>query len=233
MQIENGTVRKCILFDIDKTLVSSSTAHHDAFQSAIRTVFKVEPRGTKVSFHGMSDQWIAREVARARGLSEADIKEFMDACLAAIITGYEERVAQDTAELLPGVTALLDRLKNDNHILGLITGNLQPIAYAKLGKLGVAQYFPFGGFGSDAFMRSDMLAFAISRAKSEGFSGTNNDIWVLGDTPNDIVAAHANNVRCLAVATGFFSSEMLSEANADCIVQDLSDLQKVVKILYT
>jgi phosphoglycolate phosphatase-like HAD superfamily hydrolase len=37
---------------------------------------------------------------------------------------------------------------------------------------------------------------------------------VIGDTPRDIACAHADGVRCLAVATGPFSRDQLTGADA-------------------
>jgi phosphoglycolate phosphatase-like HAD superfamily hydrolase len=49
------------------------------------------------------------------------------------------------------------------------------------------------------------------------------DVLVIGDTPRDIQCAHAHGCRCLAVATGPFSTDELRDAGADFLLDDLSD----------
>ena len=46
---------------------------------------------------------------------------------------------------------------------------------------------------------------------------------IVGDTPKDVAAAHANGGACLAVATGGASFEALVEAGAEIVCDDLTD----------
>lgn len=56
-------------------------------------------------------------------------------------------------ELLPGVLELLQRLQARKDVaVGLVTGNLEPIGWAKMEALGIKGLFSqplFGGFGTD------------------------------------------------------------------------------------
>ncbi len=72
---------------------------------------------------------------------------------------YKEQV-----KALKGTSNLLKDLKKENVLLGLVTGNLEPIAYAKLGKVGFDDYF-HSGFGSDYEDRYLLVKTAIELAK--------------------------------------------------------------------
>jgi len=211
-----------ILFDIDNTLVTSSSAHYQAFQQSIKTVFEISPRGSKVSYHGRSDRWIAAEVARSRGVSEEIIAERLPQCLDLMIELHASNLAKDSSVLMPGIPELLEKLVRRGCMLGLVTGNLEPIAWRKLGRVGIDSFFAFGGFGSDSIERSEMLAFAIERARKRGFAGGKEAVVAIGDTPLDIDAAHKNSVRCIGVSTGVFSGQILQDAGADLVVKDLT-----------
>ncbi len=54
------------------------------------------------------------------------------------------------------------------------------------------------------------------------------DVVVIGDTPHDVDCARAHGCRSLAVATGTFSREMLSQCEPDLVVEDLSDTESVL-----
>ena len=222
MAKEAAMTTTAVLFDIDNTLTTSSSAHYRAFQESIKTVFAINPHGSKVSFHGRSDRWIAAEIARSRGVSEDIIAGRLQQCLDMMIDLHARNLAEDSAALMPGIPELLDLLTRRGSMLGLITGNLETIAWRKLGRVGIDSFFAFGGFGSDSVERPEMLAFAIERARKRGFTGGKESIIAIGDTPLDIDAAHKNGVRCIGVATGVFSAQMLLDAGADLVVKDLT-----------
>jgi len=112
----------------------------------------------------------------------------------------------------------------------LVTGNLKPIAYAKLGKVDLDDYFPFGGFGSDSADRSLLVKKALSIAKNE-FNYEGNKIFVIGDTPRDIKAAHLSQLKSIGVATGSYSVHDLDKCGADYVLKDLNDKERFLEIL--
>ena len=67
-----------------------------------------------------------------------------------------------------------------------------------------------GGFGSDAEDRDELPP--IARARAGGYPRERT--IVIGDTPLDIACARADGVRVLAVATGIFAADELSDADA-------------------
>jgi phosphoglycolate phosphatase-like HAD superfamily hydrolase len=56
-------------------------------------------------------------------------------------------------------------------------------------------------------------------------------ITLIGDTPLDIEAAHANGARALAVATGPYTVEELEQAEPEAALKDLSDTAAVLAAL--
>jgi phosphoglycolate phosphatase len=51
----------------------------------------------------------------------------------------------------------------------------------------------------------------------------NTDIFVIGDTPLDIEAAHAVECTAIAVATGKYDRDGLQEAGADHVLDTLEE----------
>ena len=86
-------------------------------------------------------------------------------------------------EVLPGVEALLTALRERGATFGLVTGNLTPIAWAKMEALSLAHIFTeprFGGFGSDHADRGELVRIAGQRARLlvPGIRSA----WHVGDT---------------------------------------------------
>jgi phosphoglycolate phosphatase len=119
--------------------------------------------------------------------------------------------------VLPGVVELLEWLATADGVrLSLVTGNYEPVARLKLGRAGVGHHFPVGqgGFGSDSEDRAALPGIARRRAGSDGIPYPREQTIVIGDTPRDIACAHADELRCFAVATGPFAVDELGDADA-------------------
>src|SRR5438105_40029 len=58
-----------------------------------------------------------------------------------------------------------------------------------------------------------------------------NQIFVLGDTPHDIACGKAFGAKTVAIATGNYTREQLAECEPDFLVDDLSDVDGVIKAL--
>jgi phosphoglycolate phosphatase len=221
------------LFDIDKTLVKGSKAHWDAFFFALKAVYNVRVEPGIIVHHGMTDQQIIREVLRVKGLATGAIEAGLQRCMRTMIDKFNELNPADTVELLPGVTELLTELGNRGAYRGLVTGNLEPIAWAKLTKAGIAHCFTFGGFGSDYEDRKKMADLAVRRC-CDMYNLDKKDCRAVlfGDTPYDITAARAIHALAVGVATGYPTREQLLAAGADIVFDNLADTEKVLASIF-
>ena len=103
---------------------------------------------------------------------------------------------------------------------------------AKLGAAGIL--YPFvegqGGFGSDSDDRNELPLIARMRA---GQLWNGGDAWpaeqtvVIGDTPRDIACARADGALVVAVTTGPFGADQLSDA--DVVLEDLRELDAALQ----
>jgi phosphoglycolate phosphatase-like HAD superfamily hydrolase len=109
----------------------------------------------------------------------------------------------------------------------LLTGNPEPIARARMERLGLAQYFPpgEGAFGCEREHRVALIDLALRRA---GDWDPANAVAV-GDTPRDIRSAHGAGLRCVAVTTGAYDETELR--TADRVVSSLADLPAALESL--
>jgi phosphoglycolate phosphatase-like HAD superfamily hydrolase len=227
-------VRFLLLFDIDGTLLSGATdAHRDAMYEALRTVHSVRPdraRLASVSPAGRTDPEIARAILLACGISAARIDERADEVREQCCRAYARLCPQDlSAFVLPGVPELLTSLAGDeNVVLGLVTGNYQPVARLKLARAGIGRYFAAGqgAFGSDADDRLSLPPIARRRAGTVRRPHPRERTIVIGDTPRDIACAHADDVRCFAVATGPYRADALGDA--DRVVANAGELSEAL-----
>src|SRR5204862_6935732 len=136
-------------------------------------------------------------------------------------------------KLLPGVLKLLEKLKSRPHVvLALLTGNVSRGARLKLEHYGVWHFFEFGAFADDHHDRNQLGLFARARAKEKHRREFSADqIDVIGDTPRDIACGKALGARTIAVATGSWSRQKLAEHDPDLLIDDLSDVDRLINTL--
>src|SRR5207249_12300728 len=127
----------------------------------------------------------------------------------------------------------LAKLRPRTHlVLALVTGNVSRGAQLKLEHYGVWHFFEFGAFADDHQYRNRLGSFALARAKEKhGREFSAAEIDVIGDTPRDIACGKAFGARTIAVATGTWSYEQLAEHQPDFLIEDLSDVDRVIDTL--
>jgi phosphoglycolate phosphatase len=223
-----------LLFDIDGTLLAGATkAHRAALHAALREVHGVEDSEAfrpSVDPAGRTDGEIARMILLLAGVSAKQIDDGSDAVREACCREYARRCPYDLSHTVSaGIPELLASLFSDDGVRrALLTGNFEPIARLKLARAGIGKYFPSGqgAFGSDSEDRTELPAIARRRAGQDGVPHPREQTIVIGDTPLDIACAHADGVRCVAVATGPFGVEELQEA--DAVAADARELGRVL-----
>lgn len=178
---------------------------------------------------GMTDRGIARIVLAAEGDQGIPVEERMkrvaESDIDAVLERYLEALALECASNpylpLPGVAELLRRLQaRDDLLLGLCTGNHRRGAELKLTSAGLWGPWKFGGYGSDAEPRAEIVRAAWRRARELGAG----EALVIGDTPRDILAAHEAGLPACAVATGRYTAHDLATHGPELLVQDFSDV---------
>lgn len=125
-------------------------------------------------------------------------------------------------EICPAILKVLDHLRSLGKLLGVASGNLEPIGWAKLERCALRDFFSFGAFSGELEKRDDVIAHGIDQAKRLGGAGTS--VYVVGDTPADIASAHANHAPVIATATGIYSFGELLEHHPEVCVACCDDL---------
>ncbi len=224
-------MKTLVLFDIDKTLIDSSSAHREAFSQAFKKVYGIETTIDIINPHGMTDQQIIIEVLKKKGIEEKTIRSKIFNCMKEMVRFFHRGIKQDKIHVLNGVQELLKTLQKHNVIIGLVTGNLEPIARGKLAKVGINEYFKVGGFGSDYLERTELVKIAIKKAVTQFSFRKNKNVFLFGDTPQDIKAGERAGVYTIGVATGTYTEAELSQAGATATLKNLANTEKILRII--
>jgi phosphoglycolate phosphatase len=217
-----------VLFDVDKTLfLTSDPLMGQATTDAIETVWGLKlPRDAirRVNHRGRTTTRITRELLRLEGLNDAEIDAGLARWCREASARYLELLGEaDTSDWhAPEGTA--EALAHIEH-RALLTGNPEPVARARMEKLGLAEFFPAGqgAFGCDAKDRAELIDIARGRAGDWPREQT----VAVGDTQADVSGARAAGIHVI----GFGDNHALAEA--DAVIQRMDELPAALERLST
>jgi phosphoglycolate phosphatase len=215
---------RIVLFDIDGTLVSTGGAGAVAWKRAFEELYGIPADIGEFTDAGMTDPDVGAKTFEAVLDRKPTAPE-----LAQLLQRRLEHLPEAVAEsegyrVLPGVPERLRQLSRDGHLLGIITGNGDGAAHIKLARGDLNRWFTFGAYASAGVDRPGIVRRAVERGEAMlGEDVPNSEIYVVGDTPRDIEAAHAVDCTAIAVATGHYDRAALLEAGADHVLETLEE----------
>lgn len=222
------------LFDVDGTLLTAQGAGRQAFARALVTVYGTAGSVERYDFRGKTDPQIVFDLMTEAGLGPTAISARLAPFFDAYVVELEALLGDGArVRVMPGVAEVVGRLgERVDAVLGLLTGNIERGARAKLRPTGLLPRFRLGAFGSDERDRRRLPAVACARARALlGREFPFGRVTVIGDTPLDVDCARACGARAVAVATGQHPHHELAACGPDLLFSDLADVDAVVEAL--
>ena len=213
-----------VLFDIDGTLISTGGAGARSWRHAFDELYGIPADIGKFTDAGMTDPMVARLTFKAAVGHDPTPTE-----LATVMAAYLDRLPYEVAHsesyrVLDGAEEALRTLGRSGILLGITSGAVEAAAHIKLSRAGLNRYFPFGGYGSDSADRVELTKCAIERGGNLiGMALDPRQVYVVGDTPKDIDAAHGAGCVGVGTATGHYSREELEQAGAEYVLESLRE----------
>ena len=220
---------KLVLFDIDGTLLRTGGAGGLALSKAMQECYGLSEGMKGIQPHGKTDALIVREVLRTQ-LPERVQSEPTAEFFACYLRHFRLEIRRSkNFTVLPGACRLLDRLRIQEQLkLGIATGNIESTAQLKLGRAGMQHYFHFGGFGSDSADRTGLIQVAMRRGAKLVAPERVDSVYVIGDTPQDILHGKRAGARTLAVASSVYDLATLRSFEPDLTVPSLTVLDQIL-----
>jgi len=205
------------LFDIDGTLANTTGGvHYNSFHTALRQVYGCEGSIDAVPVHGNTDIGILRAALEYHGHLPDNFEALLPRAQEMMCAEVARNAAGLQVELCPGIVELLQLLRAEGKLLGVVTGNLEQIGRRKLERGGLRPFFQFGSFSDRCEKREDIFRQGIELARQ--IRGPETSVCFVGDTPSDVRAAAQLRAPVIAVATGIYShAELAKESPTFCI----------------
>jgi phosphoglycolate phosphatase-like HAD superfamily hydrolase len=219
-----------LLLDVDGTLfLTDDPLVGEATAEAARQVWGIDLERdclARSAYDGGLALGQARSLARRAGVSEPEIDAGLARWCALHAERYLARLAEaDTSgwRAADAAAATLTTLQAHAR-LALLTGNAEPIARARMERLGLARFFPTGqgAFGCEAEERARLIG--IARKRAGGWPA--EETVAVGDTEADVAGAHAAGIRVVGV-----HRDPSALAGADARISALASLPEALSSL--
>jgi phosphoglycolate phosphatase len=223
------TGRRLLMWDIDWTLLFGGGVARQAYRAAFLGLAGRDPL-VELVFAGRADLDTMAEALALEGVGHVAVAGFLDRYAAEFAA--RAHLLTESGYPLPGAREVLGALAGRADLVQTtVTGNIAPVAHAKLAAFDLADPLDLsvGGYGDEHPVRAALVAASRERARAR--YGDFADVIVIGDTPYDIAAALACGVTAIGVATGATSAEELRAAGAHAVLDSLADTVAAVALL--
>jgi len=129
----------------------------------------------------------------------------------------------DEVKIFPEWRSILNALKENRHVIGIMSSNSHQTIERLLRKNNLYELFDFIHSGTALFGKKRQLKKIIAQ---RGFN--QNNTYYIGDEVRDIEAAQANKIQAIAVSWGFNSINRLKLAKPEYLMENINQLKSLL-----
>ena len=221
--------KELLLFDLDGTLIDSSADLAESINFMLKKLQKDTYSKAEI------DTWVGNGaqtlVKRAlSGSKDIDTsiftQEFFQKALLIFLDHYKENVCVHTS-LYPQVYETLKKLYELNYMLVIITNKPYEFVAPILEKLNIFNFFRM-------YLGGDSLEFKKPHPQPllhvcEKFHMVLDNVVMIGDSKNDILAAKSAGIQSVAVSYGYNYGEDISKYNPDYIIENFGEIISILE----
>lgn len=208
---------KCVLFDFDGTV-------YDTVEGITKSVqYALKKHGIEAELNELrcfAGPPLVEKFMEVYSVSEAQAKQ--------LVADFRERykpIGLFECQVFPGIKELLEKLRARGVKTGITTMKPQEHAETLLGREGMLELFDviYGSSLAQTETKQQLVLRAMDTLGAD-----KADTVLVGDTKYDILGAHAVGVEAIGVRYGYAAENELEAAGADCIVEDMAELEKLL-----
>ncbi|MFX0082231.1 MAG: HAD family hydrolase [Candidatus Hodarchaeota archaeon] len=229
--------RPIILFDFDGVIITQKSLEYTA------SVF------LKKSFYNWRNTEKLRLIDLARIFEEADSKNRVKAFLR-IVKIYKQYIPSLWKRILffmkfrstypkyekyetlkTDLEAVLNKLKENNFILGIVSNTSGNRLDHFIGQLNLNKYFSvFISRNETPYRKPNPYPIYVALKEIKKIlkiSINNNDVYYIGDLPQDIYCAKNAEVKSIALLSGHGTRESLEDSKPSFIIKEIKDILEI------
>lgn len=217
----DGALPQLVMFDLDGTLMDSVPDLAAAVDSMLSRLGRAPAGVDKVRLWVGNGARVLVRRALAGCLEHAGVSDVdTEAALALFMQAYA--AGHERTTVYPGVRECLDWLAAHQVPLGLITNKPSQFVAPLLTEKGLDGYFSWI-VGGDTLPQQKPDPAALFWVMDRAGAAPARSLFV-GDSRNDVLAARAAGVPCVALAYGYNHGRPIAEEHPTLVLDDLSGL---------
>jgi len=192
---------KCVVFDMDGTLVDSESVHDECFQRVFKKYGANVSHEELLTWNGIGVPGLLEKLTALTG-SVKEGQKWLDESL----VDLEQQLLTGGFPTFDGAKELLVFCKQQGLIVGLATSSLKEWGEVVASKTGIDQYFDFMFFGDDVKNMKPEPDVYLMAAKQAG--ATSEECLVFEDSLVGVEAAHRAGLPVVQILRGQPKSEL-------------------------
>ena len=220
-QLFDGKLPRLVMFDLDGTLMDSVPDLAAAVDKMLMLLGR-EPAGIKRvrDWVGNGSRVLVRRALAGQLEHEGVSGELADEALALFMQAYSG--GHELTAVYPGVRECLDWLREREVKLAIITNKPAQFIEPLLEEKGLACYFDWL-VGGDTLPQQKPDPAALFWVMDKAGVAPGESLFV-GDSRNDVRAAKAATVPCVALTYGYNHGEPIADEHPALVLDDLREL---------
>lgn len=220
-QLFDGTLPRLVMFDLDGTLMDSVPDLAAAVDKMLMLLGR-EPAGIERvrDWVGNGSRVLVRRALAGQLEHDGVADELADEALALFMQAYAG--GHELTAVYPGVRECLDWLREREVKLAIITNKPAQFIEPLLEEKGLAGYFQWL-VGGDTLPQQKPDPAALFWVMDKAGVAPGESLFV-GDSRNDVRAAKAATVRCVALTYGYNHGEPIADEQPALVLDDLREL---------
>lgn len=225
-----------MLLDIDGTILTMDyRKSRETFKTVFNKVFGTEVLDEDLPpFSGSTDLGIVKHISEKKGIPFYTVLSSKNEMWRSMTDSFAPLFVSNAMTLHPNVLELIQLLeKEEDIVLGLLTGNHREAARGKLRAFAVDDKFVDGAFGCEHYDRNLLPRIAWDRFSEifpDSHFGPENTV-IIGDSPKDIECAKASGAKVISVATGNYSFADLNTKSPDLLLEKLYEANTMLDLI--
>ena len=215
--------KKLLLFDLDGTLIDSgpdlALALNDMLTQLHRENFSLE---TIHNWVGNGAQTLVKRALLGKKEIEESVEEALfSKALEIFLNSYAQNVCVETL-LYPEVKTTLETLQSRGYRLAIVTNKPYDFVAPILEGLEIASYFEYFIGGDSLVQKKPRPEPLLHICEKLGESVENS--LMIGDSKNDILAAHAAGMDSVGVSYGYNYAEPIELSKPTYVINSMREL---------
>ena len=217
---------KYLFFDIDGTLLNSGGAGKQAMLAALEKHLHDGSLLEGYCFAGKTDTQIIQDMVVRSETPGKLVSEMVQRIAQSYVTNLANTLPETPGfRVYPDVRRVLEACRAQPHFdLALLTGNLHQGARLKLEHADLWNYFPWGVFGDISEDRVRLAQAAHKKLIRKYGQIQARDIFIIGDTANDVRCGKAIGATTVALVSDFEPEVRLREQAPDYVLYSFREL---------